>query len=211
MDDGHQNPSVAKTLSLVVVDGETRGDEWPFGDGAVFPAGPMREPLNAGLARADAVIVLLPADLPQADPQLLALFGGKPVLIARLAPVGPPPPGAAIRVRGHRQAVEGRARPEGRRLRARRIRPLPRPRRLSTRGPLSFLAKRAAELRRGPGHHREGLGAPAARMARQVHRRLAGGGGFRGRGGLRRLPSALPVNDPALHHRRPYAPASSRR
>jgi tetraacyldisaccharide 4'-kinase len=55
MDDGHQNPSLKKSLSLVVVDGETRDGEWPFGDGAVFPAGPMREPLAAGLARADAV------------------------------------------------------------------------------------------------------------------------------------------------------------
>ncbi|MEH6665978.1 MAG: tetraacyldisaccharide 4'-kinase, partial [Brevundimonas sp.] len=61
MDDGHQNPTLRKTLSLIVVDGETRGGEWPFGDGAVFPAGPMREPLRAGLARADAVVVLLPA------------------------------------------------------------------------------------------------------------------------------------------------------
>ena len=53
----------SKALSLVVVDGETRDGEWPFGDGAVFPAGPMREPLAAGLARADAVVLLLPADL----------------------------------------------------------------------------------------------------------------------------------------------------
>src|SRR3974390_2490331 len=52
MDDGHQNPSVRKALSLVVVDGETRDGEWPFGDGAVVPAGPMREPLAAGLERA---------------------------------------------------------------------------------------------------------------------------------------------------------------
>lgn len=96
MDDGHQNPSVRKALSLVVVDGETRRDEWPFGDGGVFPAGPMREPLQAGLARADAVIVLLPADLPQADPELLALFAGRPVLIARLRPVGPPPSGPQL-------------------------------------------------------------------------------------------------------------------
>src|SRR5690606_1147101 len=59
MDDGHQNPTVRKALSLVVVDGETRDGEWPFGDGRVFPSGPMREPLKAGLARADAVIVLL--------------------------------------------------------------------------------------------------------------------------------------------------------
>ena len=49
LDDGHQNPALKKTLSLVVVDGETRNGEWPFGDGSVFPAGPMREPLKAGL------------------------------------------------------------------------------------------------------------------------------------------------------------------
>jgi tetraacyldisaccharide 4'-kinase len=93
MDDGHQNPSVKKALSLVVVDGETRDGEWPFGDGAVFPAGPMREPLAAGLARADAVVLMLPADLPAPDPALTALFDGRPVLIARLVPTGPPPPG----------------------------------------------------------------------------------------------------------------------
>ena len=85
LDDGHQNPSLRKTLSLVVVDGETRG-EWPFGDGAVFPAGPMREPLKVGLARADAVVVMLPADLDHPDPELMALVAGKPVLIARLEP-----------------------------------------------------------------------------------------------------------------------------
>ncbi|WP_421736344.1 tetraacyldisaccharide 4'-kinase [Caulobacter sp.] len=96
MDDGHQNPDVRKALSLVVVDGETRNDEWPFGDGKVFPAGPMREPLKAGLARADAVIILLPADLPQADPALLAMFGDKPVLIARLEPAAPPPKGPQV-------------------------------------------------------------------------------------------------------------------
>lgn len=96
LDDGHQNPALKKTLSLIVVDGETRGDEWPFGDGSVFPSGPMREPLKAGLARADAVIVLLPADAPAADPELLALFGPLPVFIARLEPKGPPPEGPQV-------------------------------------------------------------------------------------------------------------------
>ena len=91
LDDGHQNPSLAKALSLIVVDGETRNGEWPFGDGAVIPAGPMREPLAKGLARADAVVILLPPGVAQADPQLLALFVAKPVLIARLRPDGPPP------------------------------------------------------------------------------------------------------------------------
>jgi tetraacyldisaccharide 4'-kinase len=96
MDDGHQNPALKKTLSLVVVDGETRDGEWPFGDGGVFPIGPMREPLAAGLARADAVVLLLPADLAAPDPQLLTLFGDKPVLIARLEPLGPPPAGPQL-------------------------------------------------------------------------------------------------------------------
>jgi tetraacyldisaccharide 4'-kinase len=96
LDDGHQNPTLKKSLSLVVVDGETRGGEWPFGDGAVFPAGPMREPLFEGLKRADAVVLLLPADLESPDPRLLALFAPLPVLIARLEPDGPPPPGPQL-------------------------------------------------------------------------------------------------------------------
>ncbi|MGZ9114248.1 MAG: tetraacyldisaccharide 4'-kinase [Brevundimonas sp.] len=93
LDDAHQNPTLKKTLSLVVVDGETRDDEWPFGDGSVFPSGPMREKLRHGLARADAVVVLLPADAPRADPELLAAFGDLPVHIARLTPAAPPPRG----------------------------------------------------------------------------------------------------------------------
>jgi tetraacyldisaccharide 4'-kinase len=96
LDDGHQNPSLKKTLSLVVVDGETRRGEWPFGDGAVFPAGPMREPLAVGLKRADAVVLMLPADLAEPDPELLAVFGDKPVLFARLLPAEPPPSGPQL-------------------------------------------------------------------------------------------------------------------
>ncbi len=96
LDDGHQNPALKKTLSLIVVDGETRGDEWPFGDGSLFPSGPMREPLKAGLARAHGVIVLLPADAPETDPELLALFGTLTVFIARLEPLGPPPEGPQV-------------------------------------------------------------------------------------------------------------------
>jgi tetraacyldisaccharide 4'-kinase len=84
---------VRKTLSLVVVDGETRGGEWPFGDGKVFPAGPMREPLKVGLSRADAVIVLLPVDMAAADFDLLVQFGDMPVLVARLEAAAPPPKG----------------------------------------------------------------------------------------------------------------------
>ncbi|WP_312145457.1 tetraacyldisaccharide 4'-kinase [Brevundimonas sp.] len=96
LDDAHQNPALKKTLSLIVVDGETRGDEWPFGDGSVFPSGPMREPLAAGLARADAVVILLPADLVEADPELVEAFGALPVFIARLEPAAAPPPGPQV-------------------------------------------------------------------------------------------------------------------
>ncbi|GAA0653300.1 tetraacyldisaccharide 4'-kinase [Brevundimonas lenta] len=96
LDDGHQNPALKKTLSLVVVDGETRDDEWPFGDGGVFPSGPMREPLKAGLARADAVVILMPADLAEPDPELLEQFGSLPVFIARLEPAAPPPSGPLV-------------------------------------------------------------------------------------------------------------------
>jgi tetraacyldisaccharide 4'-kinase len=96
LDDGHQNPSLQKTLSLVVVDGETRDGEWPFGDGGVFPAGPLREPFAVGLARADAVVILMPPGLGSPDPELLALFRDKPVLIARLEPGAPPPSGPQV-------------------------------------------------------------------------------------------------------------------
>ncbi|MFN4288097.1 MAG: tetraacyldisaccharide 4'-kinase [Brevundimonas sp.] len=96
MDDGHQNPTLRKALSLVVVDGETRDGEWPFGDGRVFPAGPMREPLKAGLARADGVVILLPQGLERPDPELEALFAPLPVFIARLRAQEAPPEGPLV-------------------------------------------------------------------------------------------------------------------
>lgn len=96
LDDGHQNPALKKTVSLVIVDGETRNGEWPFGDGSVFPSGPMREPLKAGLARADGVIILLPTDMEEADPELVAVFAPLPVFTARLEAAAPPPSGPQV-------------------------------------------------------------------------------------------------------------------
>jgi tetraacyldisaccharide 4'-kinase len=52
MDDGLQNPQLAKDLTLAVVDGR-RG----LGNGQVLPAGPLRAPLGFQLGLADALIV----------------------------------------------------------------------------------------------------------------------------------------------------------
>jgi tetraacyldisaccharide 4'-kinase len=53
MDDGLQNPSLVKTMSLLVVDGQSG-----FGNGRVLPAGPLREPPGTAAARCRAVVLI---------------------------------------------------------------------------------------------------------------------------------------------------------
>ncbi len=74
MDDGLQNPTLAKTVSLLVIDGEAG-----FGNGHVIPAGPLREPAGVAASRCHASVVI-GRDQGVAD-QL-----GLPVLRARLTP-----------------------------------------------------------------------------------------------------------------------------
>jgi len=67
MDDGLQNYSLTQDLKIVVIDGSMG-----FGNGKTMPAGPLREPLSGGVAKADLFILmgndqrgigsLLPAD-----------------------------------------------------------------------------------------------------------------------------------------------------
>jgi tetraacyldisaccharide 4'-kinase len=76
MDDGFQNPSLVKDLSILAVDGGAG-----FGNRLVLPAGPLREPLARGFSRADAVVVIgkdtsdvgehLPAALPRLEARLV--------------------------------------------------------------------------------------------------------------------------------------------
>jgi len=81
MDDGFQNPSLAKDCSLIVLDGERA-----IGNGRVFPAGPLRAPLDVQLARASALLVVGEMSAQVQDVIVGAERPRLPVLQGRLAP-----------------------------------------------------------------------------------------------------------------------------
>ncbi len=84
MDDGYQNPSLHKTMNLLVLDGEML-----FGNEQVVPAGPLRERILSGMNRADALIVMGGTNAePVVHQRLDHLLQGfaRPIFKAHLAP-----------------------------------------------------------------------------------------------------------------------------
>jgi tetraacyldisaccharide 4'-kinase len=103
LDDGFQNPGLEKDFSLLVIDG-TGG----IGNGRVFPAGPLRAPLAAQLAKAQA-LVCNGKDAAGEAIAALAAKKGIPVFAAKIVPDRP----AAEKLKGKRVlAYAGIGRPE---------------------------------------------------------------------------------------------------
>ncbi|MEI9983334.1 MAG: tetraacyldisaccharide 4'-kinase [Aliidongia sp.] len=79
MDDGLQNPSLVQDLRLIAIDGG-----YGFGNGRVMPAGPLRESLDAGLARVQGAVLIGEDRFSLAD----RLGRRLPLARARLVPTG---------------------------------------------------------------------------------------------------------------------------
>jgi tetraacyldisaccharide 4'-kinase len=82
LDDGFQNPSLAKDLSILVIDARREA-----GNGHVFPAGPLRAPLQAQLDRAQAILLI--GDRPLASVAREAGARGLTLFHGRLVPDAP--------------------------------------------------------------------------------------------------------------------------
>ncbi len=80
MDDGMQNPAVAKQATIAVVDGGAG-----VGNGRCLPAGPLRAPLAAQLPHASAVLIIGTGAEGEHVAEA-ARAAGKPVLRGELAP-----------------------------------------------------------------------------------------------------------------------------
>jgi tetraacyldisaccharide 4'-kinase len=91
MDDGLQNPSVHKDLKILVVDGDQG-----FGNGRVFPAGPLRLGLEKGIQAVDAIILIHET---QAIKELLEPFH-KPIFSGFFESLLPLPPQPVIAFAG---------------------------------------------------------------------------------------------------------------
>lgn len=80
MDDGFQNPTLSKDISLIVIDAEAG-----IGNGRVLPAGPLRAPLGFQLARSDALVVIGKGTAAEPIASWMKAHG-RPVLAADLVP-----------------------------------------------------------------------------------------------------------------------------
>nr|WP_181377211.1 tetraacyldisaccharide 4'-kinase [Pontivivens insulae] len=96
MDDGFQDPSLHKDLSLLVVDGQIG-----FGNGKLLPAGPLREKVADGLVRADLALLI-------GGQAGRAALGALPVSTGTVAPLATGMPWKGLRV----IAFAGIGRPE---------------------------------------------------------------------------------------------------
>lgn len=92
MDDGFQNPALAKSLSILVIDAAVG-----IGNGLCLPAGPLRAPLAPQFERADALLVVGEGAAGE-EVATHARAAGLSVLAARLAPEA----AAAARLIGRR-------------------------------------------------------------------------------------------------------------